>query len=100
MKRKIFKHLEKAKHGYLKITTPCGNDIEIGDKKSQIQADIQIKDWSLLDLVLSKGDIGFGEGYIKGQFTSSKIENLLLFISLNHKEFEAIFHSNIIYSIF
>ncbi|MFT6106160.1 MAG: cyclopropane-fatty-acyl-phospholipid synthase [Rickettsiales bacterium] len=100
MKRKIFKHLEKAKHGYLKITTPCGNDIEIGDKNSQIKADIQIEDWNVLDLVLSKGDIGFGEAYIKGLFTSSKIENLLLFISLNHKEFEAIFHSNIIYGAF
>ena len=34
MKNKIFKHLEKSKHGYLVISTPCGNEIDIGDKNS------------------------------------------------------------------
>jgi cyclopropane-fatty-acyl-phospholipid synthase len=100
MENKIFKHLEKAKNGYLKINTPCGNEIEVGDKNSQTQADIKINDWALIDLVLSKGDIGFGEGYIKGLFATSNISNLLLFISLNQKELEPLFHSNILYSAF
>ena len=98
MKNRIFKHLEKAKYGYLIINTPCGNEIDIGDKNSEIHADIKINDWALLDLVLSKGDIGFGEGYIKGLFTTNGIANLLLFISLNQKELEPLFHSNILYS--
>ncbi|MBT4879302.1 MAG: SAM-dependent methyltransferase, partial [Alphaproteobacteria bacterium] len=100
MKNRIFKHLEKAKHGYLIIHTPCGNDIDIGEKNSNIKADIKINDWALLDLVLSKGDIGFGEGYIKGLFTTSNIADLLLFISLNQRELEPLFHSNILYSAF
>ena len=100
MKNKIFKHLEKAKYGYLTITTPCGNEIEIGDKNSKICADIKINNWHLIDLVLSKGDIGFGEAYIKNVFTTTKIENLLLFISLNQEELEPLFHSNILYSAF
>jgi cyclopropane-fatty-acyl-phospholipid synthase len=100
MENRIFKHLEKAKHGYLIISTPCGNVIDIGEKDSNIKADIKINDWALLDLVLSKGDIGFGEGYIKGLFTTSNIANLLLFISLNQKELEPLFHSNILYSAF
>lgn len=98
MENRIFKHLEKAKYGYLIIDTPCGNEIDIGDKNSEIHADIKINDWALLDLVLSKGDIGFGEGYIKGLFTTNNIANLLLFISLNQKELEPLFHSNILYS--
>ena len=100
MKNKIFKYLEKAKNGYLAIKTPCGNKIDIGEKNSLVKADIQINDWALLDLVLLKGDIGFGEGYIKGLFTTSKIADLLLFVSLNQKELESLFHSNIFYSIF
>ena len=100
MKNKIFKHLEKSKHGYLVISTPCGNEIDIGDKNSKIRADIRINDWALLDLVVSKGDIGFGEGYIKGLFTTKNIADLLLFISLNQKELEPLFHSNILYSVF
>ena len=85
MKNKIFKHLEKSKHGYLVISTPCGNEIDIGDKNSKIRADIRINDWALLDLVVSKGDIGFGEGYIKGLFTTNNIERLFrpIFIVLD-----------------
>jgi len=98
MKNKIFKYLEKAKYGYLIINTPCSNKIDIGDKNSEMYADIKINDWALADLVLLKGDIGFGEGYIKGLFTTNNIANLLLFISLNQKELEPLFHSNILYS--
>jgi len=100
MKNRIFKHLEKAKHGYLRINTPCGNEIDIGDKNSKIHADMKINDWNLIDLILSKGDIGFGEGYIKGLFSTESIENLLLLISLNQKELAPLFHSNILYSAF
>jgi cyclopropane-fatty-acyl-phospholipid synthase len=100
MKNRIFKHLDKANRGYLIISNPCGNEIDIGDKSSNIKADIKINDWALIDLVLSKGDIGFGEGYIKGLFTTSNLANLLLFISLNQKKLEPLFHSNILYSAF
>ena len=33
MENKIFKYLEKTQYGYLVIKTPCGNEIDIGDKK-------------------------------------------------------------------
>ncbi len=100
MKNKIFKHLENVKHGYLIITTPCGNKIDVGNKNSEIKADIKINDWSLIDSVLSKGDIGFGESYIKGFFTTSDIARLLYFVSLNQDDLESLFHSNILYSAF
>lgn len=100
MENKIFKYLENAKNGYLVIKTPCGNEIDVGDKNSYVKADITINDWSLIDLVLLKGDIGFGQAYIQGIFSTSKIENLLLFISLNQEELEPLFHSNLLYSAF
>ena len=100
MENKIFKQLEGVKNGFLEITTPDGQKIEVGQKNSDLKADIEIKDWILIDLILSKGDIGFGEAYIKGIFHTSKIENLLSFISLNEKELEPLFHSNIFYSVF
>ena len=100
MKNQIFRQLEKAKYGHLQIYTPCNNKINIGDKASNINADIKIHDWALIDLVLSKGDIGFGEGYINGLFTTSNIADLLLFVSLNQKQLDPLFHSNILYSAF
>lgn len=100
MENKILKQLEKIKNGHLLIKTPSGNEIEVGDQKSSTKADITINSWELIDLVLTKGDIGFGEAYIKGIFSTTKIENLLLLILLNQKDLEPLFHSNIFYSIF
>lgn len=99
MNKKIFKYLEKVQNGYLEIKTPSGEKIEVGDLGAQIKADIFINDWSLVDLILLKGDIGFGEAYIKGIFSSSKIENLLLFIAINEQSLKPLFHSNILYSL-
>ena len=100
MKSKIFKQLENVKFGYLVIKTPCENEIDIGDKNSELKADITIKDWEMLDLVMLKGDIGLGESYIRDLFTTSKIENLLLFICHNQKELESLFHGKTLYSLF
>lgn len=100
MENKILKHLDKIKNGYLVIKTPCGNEIDVGNKNSDVRADIQINSWDVVDLVLTKGDIGFGEAYIKGIFSTTKIDDLLLFILINQQELEPLFHSNIFYSIF
>lgn len=100
MQNKILKHLEKLQHGYLVIKTPCGNTINVGDSNSDIKANIIINDWSLFDLILTKGDIGFGLAYIKGIFSTDNIANLLLVLCLNQKDLDKLFHSNILYSIF
>ena len=79
LKSKIFKYLEKASQGYLEITTPEHNKIEIGDPKSELKANIIIKDWSLMDRVAAHGDIGFGEAYMEGLFETDDLINLLCF---------------------
>ncbi len=100
MEGKILQYLNKTKNGYLLITMPDGEKIEIGKKNSKIQADINVHDIALIDLVLSKGDIGFGQAYIDGLFTTSNIHDLLLFISANQDDLDPLFHSNILYSAF
>lgn len=98
MENKILKYLQKAKNGHLSIKMPNGHKIEVGTKNAQPEADIEICDLALIDLVLLKGDIGFGEAYIRKFFTTSNIHDLLLFILVNQEEFEPLFHSNILYS--
>ena len=99
-KNKIIKHFRNIKNGYLIINTPEGEVIELGDKNSILCSEIYIKDWLLIDLMISKGDIGLGESYIKQYFTTNKIENLLLFFALNQKYLDSVFYSNIFYSLF
>ena len=98
MKNKLFKYLNKVKYGYLEIETPDGEKIDIGNKDSNITADMKVHNWYFMDLILLKGDIGLGEAYINGLFTTNDITNLMYFISTNEEVLISPFKSNILYS--
>ncbi len=98
LESKIFKYLQKADTGYLEITTPENNKIEIGNPSDNLKANIKIKDWKLIDLVLARGDIGFGEAYMENLFSTDDLINLLCFFVANQKQLEAIFHGNFLVS--
>jgi cyclopropane-fatty-acyl-phospholipid synthase len=100
LKHKIFDKLQKSQNGYLEIITPEKNKIKIGDAKSNLQANIIIKDWALLNAVNKFGDIGLGESYIHGLFETDDLIALLSFFVLNQKQLEDIFHGNIFFSFF
>ncbi|MDA9231029.1 cyclopropane-fatty-acyl-phospholipid synthase family protein [Rickettsiales bacterium] len=100
MKNNIIKKLKNIQNGHLTIKTPDNDVIEIGSKNSKIKADIDIKSNYIFNMIMSRGDIGLGEAYIGNLFTSSDIENLLLFLSINHKELEKIFYGNKIANLF
>ncbi len=100
LKNRIFDYLQKAQTGYLEITTPEHNKIEIGDPKSDLKANIVIKDWALIDEVSKFGDIGFGEAYMEGLFETDDLIKLLSFFVVNQEQLENIFHGNIVLSFF
>ncbi len=100
LKNKIFNYLQKAQTGYLEITTPEHNKIEIGNLASDLKANIIIKDWALIDAVVKFGDIGFGESYMEGLFETDDLIALLSFFVVNQEHLEDIFHGNIFFSFF
>ena len=73
----ILSLLSQLKNGYLKMTLPNGQVREFGDKASSLQADIQIFDWSVFKGLMSHGDIGFAESYIRGDWNSSNLKTIL-----------------------
>ena len=73
----ILSLLSQLKNGYLKMTLPNGQVREFGDKASSLQADIQIFDWSVFKSLMSHGDIGFAESYIRGEWDSSNLKTIL-----------------------
>lgn len=99
MKKKIAKYLDQFKQGHLTLITPEKNAIEVGDEKSNIRSDITIHHWGLIDLCLSKGDIGLGEAYIEKLFSTTNIANLLLVLCLNYQALGPLFNSNSLYNI-
>ena len=73
----ILSLLSQLKNGYLKMTLPNGQVREFGDKASSLQADIQIFDWNVFKSLMSHGDIGFAESYIRGDWDSSNLKTIL-----------------------
>ena len=73
----ILSLLSQLKNSYLKATLPNGQVREFGDKASSLQADIQIFDWNVFKRLISHGDIGFAESYIRGDWDSSNLKTIL-----------------------
>jgi cyclopropane-fatty-acyl-phospholipid synthase len=59
------------------MVLPDGNIREFGNKSDSLHAEIQILDWSVFKQVLSHGDIGFAESYIRGEWNTPDLKAIL-----------------------
>jgi cyclopropane-fatty-acyl-phospholipid synthase len=98
--QKILKKFEKIECGFLEIKLPNQKVLSFGKPSSKPRADIKIKDLRLIDLVVMKGDIGLGQGYIENLFETSDLANLLYFFTLNQKQVESFFYGKKLFTIF
>lgn len=73
----VFGLLSQLQSGYLQMTLPDGQLKEFGDKSDSLHADIQIFDWSVFKNLISHGDIGFAESYIRGEWDSTDLKAVL-----------------------
>ena len=69
--------LSQLSSGHLKMVLPDGNIREFGNKTDSLHAEIQILDWSVFKQVLSHGDIGFAESYIRGEWNTPDLKGIL-----------------------
>jgi cyclopropane-fatty-acyl-phospholipid synthase len=69
--------LSQLSSGHLKMTLPDGNIREFGNKSDPLHAEIQVLDWSVFKQVLSHGDIGFAESYIRGEWDTPDLKVIL-----------------------
>ena len=69
--------LGQLRSGYLLITLPNDEVKEFGNRADQLHAEIQVLDWSVFKQVLSHGDIGFAESYIRGQWNTPDLKAVL-----------------------
>ena len=74
--------LQKCKKGSIKIIDPNNNIIEI-NKTSEVSADINIKDWSIISNMIKNGDVGFASDYRDGNWASKNLKNLFTFVLIN-----------------
>jgi cyclopropane-fatty-acyl-phospholipid synthase len=82
--------------GTLTFIAPDGEvTVARGDKPGP-QARFAIKDWDVLRRILARGDIGLGEEFIAGSWTTDNIENLISVFLLNLEQLESFSDGNFI----
>lgn len=73
----LFRHLEKIRGGRLDLHLPDGRVRSFGDPASDLRAAVVIRDPSALRRFVFGGDIGFGEAYAEGLWTTPDLVSLV-----------------------
>ena len=73
----LLRLLDQLRSGHLVLTLPNNEVREFGDSSDQLHAEIQVLDWSVFKQVLSHGDIGFAESYIRGEWNTPDLKAVL-----------------------
>ncbi len=84
----VFKFLNKISHGYLKITTFDGEVLKFGNPNEKLHANILIKKPDFNYNLIRGGSIGFAESYMRGEFETDNLSNL---IELTARNIEVIY---------
>ena len=75
--------LFKMNKGFLNLSLPNGECIEIGNSNANIKANLEIKDVRFFKCVVLYGDIGFGEAYVNCLWETDNITNVIKWVILN-----------------
>jgi cyclopropane-fatty-acyl-phospholipid synthase len=92
--------LTQLRSGHLKVILPNGERKEFGSAADELHAEIHILDWSVFKQVMSHGDIGFAESYIRGQWNTPDLKALLEIAIRNRTILEKAIYGNWYGSIF
>lgn len=84
----LFKLLAGMRVGTLTLTLPDGERRTVSGPDQGPTADIHIRSWRTVRRIVTGGDIGFAEGYIHGDWTSTDIASLLELIARNDEAVE------------
>jgi len=79
----VLKLLKAMPHGRLNLKLPSGEQLSIGDGTGGITANVTINDQSFFKRCVLYGDIGFGEGYVAGEWDTDSITNVISWFLLN-----------------
>jgi cyclopropane-fatty-acyl-phospholipid synthase len=80
--------LTRLDTGTLEFTAPNGELTIARGARPGPQARFAIADWDVLRRIMARGDIGLGEEFIAGSWTTDNVENLVSLFLLNLDHFE------------
>ena len=81
----VFSTLKNMKFGHITVTNYDGEKFYLGNKKSLKRAKLAIKKKGFTINIISKGSIGLAESYMRGEFETDNLTNLIEIIANNIK---------------
>ena len=73
----VFNSLRPIKHGSLKVTNYDGNVYFFGEKNKKLNVELVINKPGLTYDVIKNGSIGFAEAYMRGDFKTNNLSDLI-----------------------
>ncbi len=73
----VYKFLKKINYGYLEFTTFEGQLLKFGNPNEKLKANIVIKKKDFNYNLIRGGSIGFAESYMRGEFETNDLSNLI-----------------------
>ena len=73
----IFNILKKINIGYLEITSTSGELLKFGNYNDKLKGDLRIKSSALSYNLIKGGSVGLAECYMKNEFETSNLSNLI-----------------------
>ena len=86
--RVVLALLEQIEHGTLELRLPDGSQHrfgEAGHAQGHAHATLDVGDWSMFDSVVERGDVGFAEAWIAGDWHSPDLSALLTLLANNRE---------------
>ena len=81
----VFKFLNDIHYGYLELTTVDGKILKFGNPDEKLKASIVIKKSNFSYNLIRGGSIGFAESYMRGEFETDNLSNLIELTARNIK---------------
>ena len=81
----VFNILSKINYGYLEIISFDGNVFKFGNPEDNLKANLIIKKPNFTYNLVSGGSIGFAECYMRGEFETNNLSNLIELTARNIK---------------
>lgn len=87
-----FSILGQLRDGTVAVTLPDDSEFTLGD--GPVRADFKVQDVSLFEQTFARGDIGFAESFIRGEWDTSDLAGLLTLLANNRKVIERALYGN------
>ncbi len=91
--RTVLRLLDGLKGGSLDVALPGEQRQHCGT--GPILAHLTVRDWSVFDAVLARGDIGFAETYLEGQWDTPDLAALLTLLNANREVIARALYGNL-----